>query len=260
MRQRLYTHFDPRRGFSIASLAYEYAADHRVAVHAHGSHQLIYAISGLMEVTVDRSLWLIPPQFAIWVPAKTLHSIRMPRPVSMRTLYLKQGLAAAMPSQCRVLQVAPLLRELTVEIVRIGKLSERRPLHRALCELAVAQVEAASPVPLVLAMPQERRARGVADALLADLSANPALEEICARCGASLRTVQRLFRQEVGTDVETWRRQARLVKGLEILLDGRSVKEAAFTVGYRRASAFVAMFRDFLGLPPKAWLASAGLA
>src|SRR6266853_1378746 len=103
-------YLDPKRGVSVASLAYEYTSGYRIAEHAHGSDQLIYAIRGVMEVSVGQSAWLIPPHFALWIPALTRHRIQMPRPVSMRTLYLRPGLVPRLPSGCEVLHVTPLLR------------------------------------------------------------------------------------------------------------------------------------------------------
>src|ERR1700742_1145609 len=114
------TEYDPKRGISVATLAYEYAARFEVPEHAHGSDQLIYAISGLMEVSSGQSRWLIPPHFALWIPARTRHRIHMPGPVLMRTLYLRQDLAARSEPGCAVLHVTPLLRELIVETVRVG--------------------------------------------------------------------------------------------------------------------------------------------
>ena len=50
--------FDPGRGVSVATLAYEYPAAYEVAEHAHGSDQLIYAIRGVMEVFCGVNMWL----------------------------------------------------------------------------------------------------------------------------------------------------------------------------------------------------------
>src|ERR1017187_5587021 len=87
MRQNtLLTEFDPKRGISVTTLAYEYPSRFEVLDHAHGSDQLIYATSGLMEVSSEQSVWLIPPHFALWIPARTHHRIHMRGPVSMRTL------------------------------------------------------------------------------------------------------------------------------------------------------------------------------
>lgn len=144
------TKYDPKPGFSVSTLAWEYAPGFQVPEHGHGSDQLIFATHGVMEVASGESLWLIPPHFGIWIPALTLHSIRMPGAVSMRTLYFRPGLTRGMPAACAVLHVTPLLRELIVHTVGIGQLSARRPLHRALREVIVAQLASASPVPVTI--------------------------------------------------------------------------------------------------------------
>ena len=87
------TEYDPKPGVAVATLAYEYPSFFEVPEHAHGSDQIIYAISGLMEVFSDGGVWLIPPHFALWIPAGTHHRICMNGTVSMRTLYLRIGLA-----------------------------------------------------------------------------------------------------------------------------------------------------------------------
>ena len=122
MRQSVERAYDPKPGVSVSTLAYEYPPDHHVREHAHGSDQLIYATRGVMEVASSSSRWLIPPQFAVWIPAETRHSIRMPAAVSMRTLYIRRGLAQGMPKGCAVFYVTPFLRELIVEAIRVRKL------------------------------------------------------------------------------------------------------------------------------------------
>ena len=246
--------FDPGPGVSISSLAYEYPPAWQVPEHAHVSDQLIYATSGVMEVAAAGSLWLIPPQFAAWIPARTRHAIRMPVAVSMRTLYLKPGLARG--KTCSVLHVAPLLRELIVEAVRIGDLKARNKGHAAFRDVLLVQIARATPIPTVLPMPKDVRARALAERVIANPRSQAALETECREAGMSARTLQRIFRREIGTDFETWRRQARLMKAVELLAAGRSIKETAFAVGYRQSSTFVATFRKSLGMTPKAWIAA----
>jgi AraC-like DNA-binding protein len=258
MRQGFSDYYDPKPGTSISTLAYEYPPAFRVPEHAHGADQVIYATRGVMEVSAGQSFWLIPPQFAIWIPARTMHSIRMPGAVSMRTLYLRRGLAPRLPATCAVLHVTPLLRELIVEAVRIGQLRTRNRLHCALRDLVVFHLEGASSVPTFLTLPKDPRALAVAHALIANQAHNPSLDSLCASAGASVRTIQRAFRSEVGTDFATWRRQARLMKAVELLAAGSLVKQAAFATGYRQPSAFVEMFRRTFGATPKAWAAALG--
>ncbi|MBZ5611208.1 MAG: helix-turn-helix transcriptional regulator [Acidobacteriia bacterium] len=250
------TQYDPKPGVSIATLAYEYPPDYHVPKHSHGSDQVIYAIRGVMQVTSGQSSWLIPPHFAIWIPARSMHKIRMPGAVSMRTLYLRRGLAPRLPRRCAVLQVSPLLRELIVEAVRIGQLRRRNPLHSALRDLILAELEHASPVPSFVTLPEDRRALAIVQAVMANRDAGASFQALCHKAGASVRTIQRIFRREVGLSFESWRRQFRLMKAIELLVSGAAVKQVAFQIGYRQPSAFVEMFRRTLGTTPKAWVSA----
>ena len=152
-----------------------------------------------------------------------------------------------------MLHVSPLLRELVVEAVRIGQLRMKNRLHCALRDLIVSQLQNASPVPMFVALPEDSRALGVAQAFIANQADAPSLDALCRRVGVSVRTIQRAFRREVGMTFEFWRRQVRLMKGIELLVEGWPVKAVAAEVGYRQPSAFVELFRQTLGVTPKAW-------
>jgi len=254
MRQGTLRQYDPKTGVSISTLAYEYPAGHDVPEHAHGSDQLIYATRGVMGISAGQSLWLTPPHLAVWIPAGTRHRIRVPGAVSMRTLYLRRGLLPHAPETCTVLHISPLFRELVIEAVRIGQLRTTVPLHCALRDLILSQLRNASPVPMFVRLPEDSRALGVAEAFIANQAESPSLDALCKKVGVSVRTLQRTFRKEVGTSFEFWRRQMRLMKGIELLVAGGSVKTVAAEVGYRQPSAFVELFRQTLGMTPRAWV------
>ncbi|HWB16628.1 MAG TPA: helix-turn-helix transcriptional regulator [Vicinamibacterales bacterium] len=256
MRHGWTPHLDPGPGVAIATLAWEYALDATVTEHSHGSDQLIYATRGMMEVTVGRSCWLIPPQFAVWIPAHTAHRLQMSGVVFMRTLYLRPRLSPRLPTSCTVLQVTPLLRELVLEATRIGMLRVKNRLHRALRDLIVERLQEAPSVSTGITLPTDTRALNVARAYMADQPGGTSLRALCDRVGVSVRTIERAFRKDVGLSFEGWRRQVRLVKAIELLAGGSSVKAAAFDVGYRQPSTFVHMFRQTLGVTPRAWAAA----
>ena len=255
LRHRTLRQYDPKTGVSISTLAYEYPAGHDVAEHAHGADQLVYATRGVMEISAGQCLWLTPPNLAVWIPAGTRHRIRMSGAVSIRTLYLRRGLLPRAPKICSVLYVSPFFRELVVEAVRIGQLRTTNHVHRALRDLILFQLRNASPVPTFVRLPEDSRALGVAEAFIANQADAPSLGALCRKVGVSVRTIQRTFRKEVGTSFEFWRRQVRLMKGIELLVAGRSVKTISAEVGYRQPSAFVELFRQTLGMTPRAWVA-----
>ena len=79
---------------------------------------------------------------------------------------------------------------------------------------------------------------------------------LCAEIGVSVRTIERVFRREVGSNFESWRRQVRLKRAVELLVWDVSVKEVAFKIGYSQSSAFVEMFRRTFGTTPKTWMSN----
>jgi AraC-like DNA-binding protein/quercetin dioxygenase-like cupin family protein len=254
LRHSFITGYDPPHGVSISTLCYEYPRGFHVKAHAHASDQLVFAIRGVMQILAGQRVWLIPPHFAIWIPAGAIHSLVMSGPVSMRTLYIRPRLSHGMPSTCSALHITSLLRELIIEVVRIKQLRRRNSLHCALRDLLIAQLQSASAMPTSITMPIDPRARAISDAIFANPAERRSLATLCRRIGVSVRTIQRIFLREVGSDFQFWRRQARLIKAVEFLVDGRSVKETSFALGYRQPTAFVQMFRGILGITPGAWI------
>jgi AraC-like DNA-binding protein len=255
MRQHLIKENDPKPGVSIATHCHEYPRGSHISEHAHGSNQLVYASRGVMEVSSDYSLWKIPPHFGLWIPARIPHQIWMPEAVSMRTLYLRPG-RASLPTSCTVLHVGALLRELIIEVVRVGQLRIRNRIECALRDLLLAELERATPVPTGVMLPNDQRAKDVAQQVIENPACPISLKSMCVSAGVSVRTLERIYHREVGTDFECWRRQVRLMKAIELLVAGYSVKEAAFSVGYQHPSAFVALFRATFGTTPRAWISA----
>jgi transcriptional regulator GlxA family with amidase domain len=162
--------------------------------------------------------------------------------------------AVRLPPTGTVFHITPLLRELIVETVRIKELRIRDRLHCAVRDLLLSKLESASPMPTTVTLPRDPRARSIADTVMGNPAERQTLAVMSASVGASVRTMRRVFRREVGSDFEFWRRQVRLMKAVELLVSGYSVKQAGFALGYRQPTAFVEMFRGILGTTPGAWI------
>ena len=234
----------------LEGLAAEYAAGDAIPPHRHPFAQLIFASRGVMTVRTDDGLWVVPPERAVWVPARVGHSIRMTGRVSMRTLYVGDALGARVASGPCVVAVSPLLRECILRAVAFGRpVDDDGPEARIVAVLA-DEIEAAPHAPLHLPMPRDARARRVAAALRANPGDARRLEDWARDAGASARTLERLFVRETSLGFGAWRQQARLLRGLERLASGESVTSVALELGYQTPSAFVAMFRRALGATP----------
>ena len=207
-----------------------------------------------MSVESAGKLWVVPPHRSLWVPAGVSHSIEAVSEVWMRTIYVRPDQITAMAPSIRVMDVSPLLRELILEIVRIGFLDEMNTLHGHLASVCVAQIVHAPTFVLELPLPRDARARRVADRVRRELEENGTLRALSQDTGASPRTIERLFLFETGLSFGRWRQQARLQHAVCRLAEGKDVTSIAFECGYHSVSAFVAMFKQSLGKTPAQYL------
>src|SRR6266581_9136164 len=74
-------------GDGIHMIANSYRKGFRIDTHMHREAQLVYAAKGTMQVTTPKGRWLVPPDRAVWVPARLEHSIDVLAAIEMRTLY-----------------------------------------------------------------------------------------------------------------------------------------------------------------------------
>jgi transcriptional regulator GlxA family with amidase domain len=110
------------------------------------------------------------------------------------------------------------------------------------------------PAPLNLPLAEDNRLRRVMDLLIAEPGENRGIDELARLCGASGRTLSRLFRKETRMTFIEWRKQLRLLEAIDRLGQGQSTTQVAFDMGYGSSSAFIAMFRRTLGAPPGRYL------
>ena len=235
-------------GALLRTFVVTFLAPQTLEYPVNGWDQLIYATEGVLTVHTGSSSWVLPAQRALWVPDGTPHRLQIGRAASLRSLYFRARSARQLPRHCCAVNVSPLLREIILTCVNLGALLSRRAAHRRLAGVLFDQLRALPSVPLQLPQPQDPRACRLA----LELRKSPAASLAAAAgfCGTSLRTLERLFREETAMPLGAWFRRLRLQLAMEQLAAGASITEAASACGYSGASAFVAMFRRELGVTP----------
>jgi AraC-like DNA-binding protein len=243
-----------RRRAEMATVSADLEDGHVIPEHSHPEDQLLFASEGVMTLSSKQGVWVVPPMRAVWIPAETFHSVAMSGRVSMRTLYLQPKLGRSLPQKCFVMNVTSLLRELVLHACRIGRLHKRAAAERRLIEMIIDHLKAVESVPLQLPRPVDPRAQKVVARLVASPGDHRKLERLCRECGASKRTIQRLFREETKMTFSRWRQQLRLLHAMQRLASGEKVTAAALDAGYNSTSAFISMFRKQLGKTPARYL------
>lgn len=230
-------------------LACNYSSGLVIDAHRHDWHQLLYATAGSMTVRGPSATWIVPPGRAVWIPAHVEHAIRMWGKVAMRSMYFRPD-AGAQTTDCKVISVTPLLRELILRSVNLAGLDSRELAEKQMAALVVHEVECAEDGPLRLPLPCDDRARQAAEVVLRDPFLKPGAAEIARQVGLSERTLERMFSADTGMSLGVWRQKARLLGSLRVLVETQSVTEAALESGYSSVSAYIAAFRLTFGYTP----------
>ncbi|MBZ8138631.1 AraC family transcriptional regulator [Rubrivivax gelatinosus] len=233
----------------------------RIVPHRHPWAQVAYSATGVVRLTVPDHTFIVPPTRVVWVPPDVEHFVSVVEDAELCTLYvLQDALVGPRPlpgtpppagdwSRCRVLQASPLLRELVTQLAREDVVHDSAREH---CMAALLQDELAraNPLPLGVRLPADKRLRALCDAVLEQPARHASLDGWAGEAGASVRTVARLFRQELGTTFAEWRQQVLLAQALSMAARKRPMSHIAAELGYASPSAFTAMVRRAVGMPP----------
>ncbi|WP_194722252.1 AraC family transcriptional regulator [Noviherbaspirillum malthae] len=233
--------------------------------HSHAWDQLSYAMQGIIEVSTDTGRFVAPPSYAIWIPAGMPHGVQCSRDTEIRSLYIEPASIAAIASialnadaeddvgkegKCRVLVVTPLMRELIRRFADIPVEYDVNGADGRLVAVLLDQLACAPEAGMYLPWPQDARLRKVCTYLQARPESQKNLADFGNEFGMSERTLIRLFLQQTGLSFRLWRQRARLLSALPLLEQGQRVTDVALACGYDSMSAFIAAFRDQMGVTP----------
>ena len=238
---------------SLRSFVEGYPDGGRIPRHAHDWDQLALIAESAAIVETD-DLYVVHPLLkGLWLPAGVEHSIYSPRKFYLHTLYFEPG-SLRTDTHPQVLGLDNLARELILLLCTVPRAAQRGTRHAHALALLEEILPEAKPESFSLPRPRHERARKLADYFAAKPGDGRSVEVIAAEIGgASLRTFERLFSDETGLSLATWRRHSRLLTSLSLLAEGKSIGEVAHAVGYESAPAFSTAFKQCFGVSPSSY-------
>ncbi len=241
-------------GDGLHLIANHYRRGTRLDTHMHREAQLVYAARGTMQVTTPKGRWLVPPDRAVWVPARSEHAIDVLADIDMRTLYFdlawlkREDRSASLDAEF-VVRVSPLLHQAILALFDGRNDPDRTAL---LIKLVMLELHPAEDSATFIPLPREPRCRRAADIVLGDPTGSHEIESLAREVGTSARTLSRLFASETQLSFKSWCQRARIAAAIEKLsVDANlSVKQLAADLGYASVPAFSHAFRQVTGKTP----------
>jgi len=131
----------------LIAIGTDYPAGTLLDTHTHRRAQLLYGMTGLMEVETDDGAWVVPPFSGVWIPAGHRHKVRM-QGVSTRSVYIEPDAAPRAATGCEVLSISPLLHQLLLASAGIAALYDENGRDGAVVQLILHELRTAPTLPL----------------------------------------------------------------------------------------------------------------
>lgn len=260
--------YQPHAQRPVRSKMRELDKDTLILPHTHAWAQLAISTGGVIRVSLPNATYIVPPHRAVWVPAGVQHAVTLVETARLYTLYFlpeaygggaqAQWMNDAAWQECRVMEASPLLRALVVEMDVGSDLVTPLPAdvqerERHLSALVCDEIRRAPVIHLGVRLPHDKRLKNLCEAVLEDPTRHETLEQWVQDTGASLRTVARLFRSELGCTFTQWRQQVVLSQAVALAARKLPIAQIAAELGYT-PSAFSALVRRTVGMSAAAFL------
>ncbi|CAG9295080.1 AraC family transcriptional regulator [Celerinatantimonas diazotrophica] len=245
--------FDSTKPVIVHGSQWEAGEVGRVA-HAHPRGQLVWADQGILRVDTCRARWVVPSSHAVWIPSHIVHEIVAETDASGCHVFLDSDVSLHLWRRCVVLHMTPLMRQLLLRFRQLNQELDPPLRHHHLAMVIVDELSLLPEAPLCLPSGTDPRLRRMTSYLLLNPQDFRTLSELVSFSGASVRTMERLFKSETGLSFTEWRGRLRLIKAVHYLSQGETSTEIARKLGYRSSSAFIAAFRRHFGTPPQSYL------
>lgn len=238
---------------SVRAYVEGYPQGGRIERHSHDLDQLAVISQSAAIIETDAVYVVHPLLKALWLPAGIEHAVYSPRPFRLHALYFPAH-SVHVAAQPHVLGLDDLARELVLFLCTAPRPSQRDARHAHALALLAHCLPLAKAESFSLPRPTSERARKLADHFASHPHDSRPLEIVAGEIGgASLRTFERLFVDETGLSLATWRRQSRLLASLSLLTEGKSIASVAYAVGYESPAAFSTAFKQCFGVAPSAY-------
>ncbi|MDF2046275.1 MULTISPECIES: AraC family transcriptional regulator [Microbacterium] len=235
-------------------------AGERWPTHDHPDHELLSSITGVVTVSTERAVFVVPRGAAIWIPARASHEVHASAGNTMRCTWFARGAVPDALVRPTLLTTSTLLDDvlthLDVEHSGPAGTTERAGERRARAEsFALDLLSVGARPDAGFAHPRTPWLRRVTHALAADPGDPRTVEEWARHCAVSTRTFTRRFRDETGEPFSRWRSRLRMQAAMAALAAGQAVGVVAHRVGYDSAAAFSTAFREAAGVSPREFAA-----
>lgn len=228
-------------------------AESSMTPHAHPRGQLLWAEQGVLRVTGEEAVWVVPSTHAMWIPSGIFHQVSSETNTQIRNIYIDPSYRIRQDEKSIVMvTISALMQQIILRLTDANHtLTEDR--RKRLGLVAIDELEVLEPTYLCMHSGQDPRLQRLVSYIVQHPQQTLSLAALSTFVGASVRTMERLFKAETGMTFRQWRSRFRLMNALVQLTEGASSTTVAHELGYKSVSSFIAAFKAQFGCTPQAY-------
>lgn len=227
---------------------------HEKLPHTHRHYQLTYVEEGYQYFYINDRVYFVPQHHVILIPSHTLHRTTS----DSKFVILKVVLFITLPNDpfyqnVKVFSAPSVLREMLKYASKWNKLlkqeKEQATFLRAIL-ISLPHFYNENNL-LEIPVPRDTRLSSVCHYINMNYAYNVSTDELACVAKMSVRSLQRIFRNETGITIKKYVQLIRILKSIE-LIDTRqyTLTEIAYSVGYKSLSAFTNSYKAIMQSSP----------
>lgn len=234
---------------------YEENWQHDEYEHIHERAQLTYVEEGYQYLHIEQKIYLVPRNHVIWIPSGVKHrTTSEAKTVNLMVILFRSGLRSDFFKEVHVFVAPPVLKEMLLYASKWNQLVEEDEeqtlfLKALLNSLPNFCNESRF---LEIPVPEDHRLIPVCDYINTHFQENMNVDDMADLAKMSVRSLQRIFKEETGITLQKYGQLIRILKSVE-LIDTKqyTLSEIAFKVGYKSLSAFTSSYTSIMKEGPK---------
>ncbi len=227
--------------------------DWELAPHQHLKSQLLLTTQGLITVETSSGLWVVPPNNALWIAAKTRHRVSSYGYSTGYVAFIHPDNDHLNDDHCHLFDASNLLQALFERVANLN-IDSTREQDLRLMQCLLDEIQSIPLQVLHLPMPLDSRLLKITEYLLQHPEAHLDLKQWSEMCFVSERNLTRLFLSETQLTINQWRRKLHVILALQWLTEGYAVQRIAEKLNYDSSTSFIMMFKKLMKLTPKQYI------
>lgn len=226
-------------------------AETSIEPHTHPRGQLLWAQQGVLRVTGEEAVWVVPTTHAMWIPSGISHQVSSETNTQICNIYIDPSYPVRENEKSIVMvTMSTLMQEIILRLTDVSHaLTASRKKRLGL--VAIDELEGLESTDLYIHSGKDPRLQRLISHIVQHPQHGLSLVALSNLAGASVRTIERLFKAETGMTFRQWRSRFKLMNALVQLTHGQSSTLVAHELGYKSVSSFINAFKIQFGCTPQ---------